>query len=143
MKKSVSFILALLILCVGVTTYAEDAMYEYDDLSGSWRTVEGDEGFTTLLLYPEDAFRLYEYHINEEETFTLEGVRVVEDDEIIVSDVRLGKLDSDGNFTVIEEKDSVRFMFSLEFVDETAELTLTDEQGNTIILYPFDMDSPE
>lgn len=112
-----------------------------DELTGAWRTAEEDEDFITLLLYPADAFRLYQYHEDDDETFMLEGVRVVEDDAIIVSAIRLGMLDSDGVYTQTGEKDTSRFTFSLD-LDGTPALTLTDEQGVTIALYPVDLDSP-
>ena len=114
---------------------------EADGLAGAWRTAEDDGEIITLLLYPADAFRLYRYHEGNDETFMLEGARAVEVNEIIVSDIRLGILDSDGVYTQAGEKDILHFTFLLE-LDGTPALTLTDEEGDTITLYPVDLDSP-
>jgi len=147
MKKYVALLLVALILCVGAEVHAQDveatdgAFYEYDELAGAWRTSEDDEGIVTLILYPEDAFRLYQYHKNDDETFMLEGVRVVENDVIIVSDIRLGMLDAEGAYTQTGYKDTTRFLFSLD-TDDAPTLMLTNEEGDTIILYQVDLDGP-
>lgn len=128
----------------GFYAYAEaegDARHDYDALAGAWRTAEDDEVSITLLLYPDDAFRLYQYQEDENETFMLEGVRFVEGDVITVSDIRLGVLDAEGNYTQIGEKDTVCFKFSLG-LGGAPSLALTDQEGDTVILYPVDLDSP-
>lgn len=71
----------------------------------------------------------------------LEGVRATQDDTIIVSNVRLGILDSDGVYTETGEQDTARYAFSLVYKDSPS-LTLTDEQGDMIMLFPIDPDSP-
>jgi len=119
----------------------ENIPNEAEELVGAWRTMEDDGGSVTLLLYPADAFRLYRYHAEADETLMLEGVRVIEGGEIIVSDIRLGILDSDGVYTQNGEKDTIRFTFVLE-LDGAPVLTLTDEEGGTITLYPVDLDGP-
>ena len=119
----------------------ENTFYEYDGLTGAWRTSEDDGVLITLLLYPNNAFRLYQYRKDEDETFMLEGVRIVEGDVIIVSDIRLGVLDTEGNYAQIGEKDTERFIFSLDFGDVPM-LTLINEQGDTTTLYPVDLDGP-
>ena len=112
------------------------------ELAGAWQTAEDDGHFVTLLLYPADAFRLYRYHEEDDLIVMLEGVREVEGDAIIVSDVRLGILDADGVYTLIEERDALRFTFSLDLGGAPA-LTLINEEGDAITLYPADLDSPE
>jgi len=114
-----------------------------DNLTGAWRTADDDDDeiFTTLLLYPADAFRLYQYHQNTEETFMLEGIRAAEGDVIIVSDIRLGILDAEGGYTSVGEKDIERFIFSLDLGDAQM-LTIINEQGDAISLYPVDLDGP-
>ena len=110
-------------------------------LTGAWRTAEDDEDFTTLILYPDDAFRMYRYHAQDEKTFTLEGVRIVQDGLIIVYDIRLGILDSDGAYTQTGEMGKSEYGFTL-IQDGTPALRLTDDYGETVTLFPFDMDGP-
>jgi len=112
-----------------------------DELIGAWRTAEDDGGFITLLLYPADAFRLYQYNKDDGETFMLEGVRVVIGDAIIVSDIQLGILDSNGVYTQTGDIDTLRFTFSLDLAGAPA-LALTNEPGDTITFFPVDLDSP-
>lgn len=128
----------------GFYAYAEadeDARYDYDELAGAWQTAEDEEAFIILLLYPDDAFRLYQYQEDGDQTFMLEGVRLVEGDEITVSDIRLGVLDAKGNYTQTGEMDTMCYKLSLDF-DDTRALTLTNEEGGAMILYPVDLDSP-
>ena len=147
MKMYAVLLLAVLILCTGAGVYAQGAevlegtIREADLLSGAWRTEEDGEGFTTLLLYPEDAFRLYRYVEDDCLTYMLEGVRAVEDDALIVTDIRLGTLYEDGTYNQTGKEDRERFIFSLE-LEGNPTLTITNEKRETITLYPFDMDSP-
>ena len=132
--------------CATITGHIEYVLVQAEkaepaaELAGAWRTAEDDEGFSTLILYPDDAFRLYRYHKEDDVTFMLEGVRVVAGNTIIVSDVRLGILESDGVYAQTGEQDISRYVFSLVFDDSPA-LTLTDEKGDTITLFPADLDS--
>lgn len=121
--------------------YVGNTFDEYAELAGAWQTAEDDEGFITLLLYPEDAFRLYQYNASEDETFMLEGIYVVKDNVIIVSEIRLGMLDAEGRYTQIGEKEIARFIFSLDH-SHAPMLTLTNEQEETITFHPVDIDAP-
>lgn len=129
----------------GFFAYAEeglgDAPYESSELSGAWQTLEEDGSFITLLLYPGDAFRLSQYNIEDEETLMLEGTRTIQGNTIVVSDIRLGKLDAGGNYSQTGESDAMRFQFSLD-LGGTTTLTLISEQGDAIDLYPVDLDAP-
>ena len=119
-----------------------DALGGVNELAGAWRTSENNGAIITLLLYPGDAFRLYQYQKDEDVTCMLEGVRAVEGEAIIVTDIRLGMLDAEGVYTQTGEKDVERFSFWLVLEDGPM-LFLTNEKGDTFTLYPFDMDSPD
>ena len=131
--------------CAGFFSWAEageETSNGYDELSGAWRTAEDDGTFITLLLYPDNAFRLHVYLADEGETFMLEGLRAMDGDVIVVSDIRLGKLDAEGRYTQTGEMDTARFRFTLD-LGSAPTLTLVNEDGDRITLYPFDMDSPD
>jgi len=112
------------------------------EAAGAWRTAEDGLGFITLILYPDDAFRLYQYQLESGETLMLEGVRTAEGSVIVVTGIRLGRLDSDGHYTQTGEMDIARYEFSL-VPGEPAAIRLTDEQGVSITLFPVEPDSPE
>ena len=112
-----------------------------DGPDGAWRTAGDDGDFTTLLLYPDDAFRLYQYNAQDDTTLMLEGVRIVQDGLFIVYDTRTGILDADGAYTQTGETGTRKYGFTL-VQDGTPALRLTDDYGITIMLFPFDMDAP-
>ncbi|MCL2867414.1 MAG: hypothetical protein FWF47_06610 [Clostridia bacterium] len=117
----------------------EGALFHYDDLSGAWRTSEDSELIITLLLYPEDAFRLYIYDQESDETSMLEGIRSVEGNYIVIPDARLGVLDTAGNYTQMADELFMRFRYTLE-LDSVPTLTLFNDQDEAMIFYPFDPD---
>jgi len=138
MKKLLILMVAL-IMCGGVAM-AE----EHDELSGAWRTGDDSEIEMVLLLYPGFAFRLHEIDSRENTTQLLEGTRSIEGDSIIVTDIRLGRLDADGNYELIGEAENDEvYSFVLDTEGYEATLTLTDAQERTMILYAFDMSAPE
>ena len=138
--KMLTALLLALVLCVGAAMAQEG----YDALSGAWRTGEEAEGEEVLLLYPGSAFRLHQYNAEDNETLLLEGTRAVDGNTIVVSDIRLGALDAEGNYVPIENMErDIRYNFTLETEGDVPALTLTDEHGMTMVFYAFDMDSPE
>ena len=119
-----------------------DPGFTVDALSGAWKTADDSAVSATLLLYPGDAFRLYQYNADENVTYLIEGVRAVKGSAINVSQIQVGKLDADGVYTKLEEGAALSFTFSLKQGGEPA-LSLINEEGKAIVLYPFDPDAPE
>ena len=138
MRKLLILLMALALCCGAAIAQ------EYDELSGAWRTGEDADSEAVLLLYPGYAFRMHEINAQDGTTQMLEGTRGIEGESIIVTDVRLGRLDYDGNYELIEyADDDVVYTFALDTDGVEPTLTLTDAQGRILVLYAFDMDSPE
>ena len=139
MKRLTALLLSL-VLCAGAAMAQEG----YDALSGAWRTGEEAEGEQVLLLYPGSAFRLHQYDAEDNQTWLVEGTRAVDGNTIVVSDIRLGSLDAEGNYVLHGNMEQdMRYTFTLETEGDVPALALTDEQGITTVFYAFDMDSPE
>ena len=143
----VLLLMALLIVSTGAwgVTAAEDDIFDelwYDELSGAWRSEEGAEVYI-LLLYPGNAFRMHYYDQAEGITQMAEGMRTMDGDTMRVTDIRLGSLDANGNYTETGTEELKIIRYELDLSGDTAALTLFDESGESIVLYPFNMDGPE
>ena len=131
-------VLLVLFAAVGVAGYTPN---EITELAGAWRTAEEDEAVVTLLLYPDDAFRLHIYDQDANSTQMLEGAYIVENGEITVSEIRLGILDAEGAYTQTGEMETMFYLYTITQSD-TPMLALTFDDMETYFLYPFDMDGP-
>ena len=148
--KSAAVLLLMVLVIVsagvrGVAAVNDDELW-YDELSGAWQSEEGadeDTGVYILLLYPGDAYRMHYYVEAEGITQMAEGTRVMEGDTMRVTDIRLGYLDADGNYTETGTLELMTFTYELDLSGDTAALKLYDENGNALVLYPFNMDGPE
>ena len=154
MKSAATLLMALLLVFMvaqsaaavddGITS--EDELW-YDELSGAWRSEEGADGEYTgvyiLLLYPGDAFRLHYYSEADGTTNMAEGTRTMDGDTMRVTDIRLGSLDADGNYTETGTEELKILRYELDLSGDTAVLTLFDETGEPLVLYAFDMDTPD
>jgi len=149
MKSAVSLLMALLLaFMMGQSAVAfddgiaSDDEFWYDELSGAWRSEEGPEVYI-LLLYPGDAFRFHYYSDADGTTQMAEGTRVMDGDTMRVTDIRLGYLDADGNYTETGAEELKILRYELDLSGDVAVLTLYDETGEAIVLYPFNMDAPD
>ena len=138
MKKLSSLSILLLTICMAVCL---PAIAGDDELAGAWRTPEEETVIITLLLYPEDAFRLYQYDQDAGVTHMLEGVCIVEDGIITVSEVRLGILDAAGEYTQTDEMETVSYLYTIVPSDPPM-LALMFDEMETYFLYPYDPDGP-
>ena len=138
MKKRSSLSILLLAICMAVCL---PAIAGDDELAGAWRTPEEETVIITLLLYPEDAFRLYQYDPDAKVTHMLEGVCIVEDGTITVSEVRLGILDAAGEYTQTDEMETVSYLYTIVPSDPPM-LALMFDEMETYFLYPYDPDGP-
>ena len=150
MKSAVSLLMALLLaFMMGQSAVAfddgiaSDDEFWYDELSGAWRSEEGPEVYI-LLLYPGDAYRMHYYDEAEGITYMAEGRRTMDGDTMYVTDIRLGNLDADGNYTEVGTWEQKIYKYELDLSGDMAALTLYDDEiGEAIVLYPFNMDAPD
>jgi len=153
MKSAATLLMALLFaftmvqsaVAIDYVIESEDEPW-YDELSGAWRSEEGvfgNAGVFILLLYPGDAFRLHFYSEADGTTQMAEGTRTMDGDTMRVTDIRLGSLDADGNYTETGTEELKILRYELDLSGDTAALTLFDETGEPLVLYAFDMDAPD
>ena len=144
-SMAVLLLMVLFIVSAGVRGVAavDDDEFWYDELSGAWRSEEGPEMYI-LLLYPGDAYRMHYYDEAEGVTYMAEGRRTMDGDTMYVTDIRLGNLDADGNYTEVGTWEQKIYKYELDLSGDMAALTLYDDEiGEAIVLYPFNMDAPD
>ena len=143
MKRLIVVILMIPLMVCPLATWARETNINGDvQLSGSWITAADAQFPTTLMLYPDDAFRLHVYNPDKGITALLEGTRVESGNTVTVTNIRIGKLDEDGVYQETNEGEGKVLRYTFTLVEDDT-LTLTDSNGVKTVFYHAEWDEDE